>query len=531
MLLPPLIPSNSDSRVQHPIGSASATQPGAKVEQTPVPNIPNEKAADDHVTVTQAIVANFVPVVTARFFTTALSVSYAQVASFEPLRQIMTESGASGAALAGSAITLVPLAASYLYADITSAFSVEAFVADAYWCSEQAEQDINLPCRPRISVNRWAVNVVISGLVGVAISLIFIISLWFKTPSRIAVDTTTIAGVARVVGHPEVEREFTTIPADMTHTQLAVYLKDKRFALGTFQGESGERYGLVPVEQAEGQTRSFFQRLEVSAVKTKASLKMSSWTRSRFNVDILFGVFHLALLGLAIAALANVDNPRRIFSYTSHTQTTAVRVGVCFVGILVSRYWGMVFADAQNFAPYARMHAKPSKAEGTIIKRGFGVPLLAIVPLARMGYVIPTAVAITALFAEFFVVAVSGLPWRPGQMRGEYIFCGVGCVAILSLMLIAQGLVFYWRSTLPTLPRRPDSVASVITYVAGTTMSRDFGATSGLGSKTADKTIAEMGKRYGYGMKVEEDGRQRWVVDEVATGYEGNRTRAMENTV
>ncbi|GKT48981.1 uncharacterized protein ColSpa_09162 [Colletotrichum spaethianum] len=442
----------------------------------------------------------------------------------------MTETGASGAALAGSSITLVPFAASFLYADIASAFSAEAFTADASWCSEQPSQDADLPCRPRISVNRWAVNVVISGLAAVAVSLIFIIGLWYKTPSRITVDTTSISGVARVVGHPEVERAFTTIPVDMTNAQLAAYLKDKRFALGTFQAESGEKYGLVPVEEAEDRPRSFFQRTEIWAVQKKASFKTSSWTQTRFKVDVLFGVFHLALLGLGIAALVNVDNPRRIFSYDSRPATIAVRVSMCFIGILVSRYWGMVFADAQNFAPYARMHAKPSKAEGTIIKRGYNLPLLAIVPLARMGYFIPMVVAITALLAEFFVITVSGLPWRPGQLRGEYIFCGVGCVMIALLMLTAQGLMFYWRSTLPTLPRRPDSVASVMTYVAGTTMSRDFNAVSALDEKTADKTIAEMGKRYAYGMKVEEDGRQRWVVDEVGMGYEGNRTRTMEHT-
>ncbi|KAK1969112.1 hypothetical protein LY78DRAFT_667831 [Colletotrichum sublineola] len=439
----------------------------------------------------------------------------------------MTDSGASGAALAGSAITLMPLAASFLYVDIASAFSVEAFATDTTWCSEQSLQDINVPCRPRISVNRWAVNVVISGLAGVAVSLLFIISLWYKTPSRIAVDTTTISGVARVVGHPEVEREFTEIPANMTHTQLAVHLKDKRFALGTFQTANGEeKYGLVPVEQAENQPRSFFQRLEVSAVQAKASLPATSWERRRFHVDVLFVTFHLALLGLGIAALANVDNPRRVFGYGTRSVSISARVGICLIGIFVSRYWGMVFADAQNFSPYARLHAKPSRAEETIVKRGYGVPLLAIVPLARMGYFVPTVVAITALSAEFFVIAVSGMPWRPGQLRGEYIVCAAGCVAIATLMLISQGLVFYWRGTLPTLPRRPDSVAAVMTYVAGTTMSRDFNAVSGLGRSSADRAITEMGKRYGYGMKVDDGGRQRWVVDEVEMGYEGERARA-----
>ncbi|KAF6833891.1 hypothetical protein CMUS01_06396 [Colletotrichum musicola] len=519
----------------------SATQASALSSETATPNpadpvptaFPQAPPQDDtqSFTVKQALVGNFVPVIASRSFLFTLSAVYTHISALEPIRQLMTTTGASGAALSGSSISLAPIAAAFFIADVGSAISVEAVSPDAWYCGAPVTEDNLLPCPPRLSVNKWAINTVIASLALVALALLFILGLWFKTPSRITADTTTIFGVAAVMGHPEVESDFRGVPTDMTQTQLAVYLRDKRFALGAFQVSNVEKIGLVPVApDASGGRKSFSQRIEaVLAEKKAAYAGAAPWVRTRFQLDVLFAVFHLALLGLAIAALASVDSPRRVFGYVSRSQAVGVRIGICLVGILIVRYWGMVFADAQNFAPYARMHATPSPARNTILKKGFGAPALAVVPLARMGYAIPAALALTAFLAEFFVVVISGLPWRPGQLRGEYLFCAVAAVVMTSCMLLAQGFVVYWRSNLPHLPRRPDSVASVMTYVAGTEMGRNFDSVAGMGDQTARKSIKELGRRYAYGLRVEDDGRRRWVVDEVGDGYEGSRERIAQD--
>lgn len=65
------------------------------------------------------------------------------------------------------------------------------------------------------------------------------------------------------------------------------------------------------------------------------------------------------------------------------------------------------------------------------------------------------------------------------------------------------------------LTRPPDTIASVMTYVAGTGMSRDFESLSMVKTKERDRAIKELGKSYAYGWRREEDGVTRWVVDEV----------------
>jgi hypothetical protein len=117
--------------------------------------------------------------------------------------------------------------------------------------------------------------------------------------------------------------------------------------------------------------------------------------------------------------------------------------------------------------------------------------------------------------AEFLVVALSGLPYRPGQLRGEFLFCGITSMAILGLMIVELIFVNIWRRSLPHLPRPPNSIAAVMTYVAGTSMIRDLDGLEQLSISERNRKIRDLGKAYAYGWRREEDGRVRWVVDEV----------------
>jgi hypothetical protein len=83
-------------------------------------------------------------------------------------------------------------------------------------------------------------------------------------------------------------------------------------------------------------------------------------------------------------------------------------------------------------------------------------------------------------------------------------------------MLIVVVIINIWRRILVHLPRKPDSVANVMSYVAGTEMCHDFEGLELLKVEERDRRIRELGKRYGYGLKEWVNGskEKRWVVDE-----------------
>jgi hypothetical protein len=131
-------------------------------------------------------------------------------------------------------------------------------------------------------------------------------------------------------------------------------------------------------------------------------------------------------------------------------------------------------------------------------------------------------VAFIGLLAELLIVALSGLPYRPGQSRGEFLFWGITSLAILTIMITMLIVIGLWRRKLPHLPRAPESIAAVMTYVAGTSMTRDFNGLEQLKRKKRDQAIRDLEKSYAYWWRREEDGRIRWVVD-VLPGNKNNR--------
>ena len=66
------------------------------------------------------------------------------------------------------------------------------------------------------------------------------------------------------------------------------------------------------------------------------------------------------------------------------------------------------------------------------------------------------------------------------------------------------------------MPRKPDNVAAVLTYVCQSRMVEDFEGVETLSVRERDRRIRDLGKRYGYGVRKGEDGEERWTIDEIS---------------
>jgi hypothetical protein len=174
--------------------------------------------------------------------------------------------------------------------------------------------------------------------------------------------------------------------------------------------------------------------------------------------------------------------------------------------------------DAQTLAPYTDL-AYPNMAppQSTILFRKRSLAITALFPLLRYQHFAAALTALTAVLSEFLVVALSGLPYRPGQLRSEFLFCGIASLAVLSFMLIMLLVVNLWRMlAVPHLPRKPDNIAAVMTYVCNSAMNKDFEGLERVDLKERDRQIRELRKKYRYGLRRGIDGKERWVVDEVS---------------
>ncbi|KAH8892426.1 hypothetical protein GQ53DRAFT_646752, partial [Thozetella sp. PMI_491] len=478
--------------------------------------------------VSRAILGNFTPLILARIFVSFFSGAYQQVSMFEPIRLLLYQGGTTGSILGGgTSAAMLPVSIVVGVAHLGSAFAARSLYLDTNYCEKSDLYSASNPCwPPRLSVTPWVMTLLLTILCCVAVTMLYLIAFWFQSPKSITADPTSIVGVTVVMGHPDIEAEFAALPKEMTTKQLIKHLENRRFTLGDFDllraGQPAVlKFGIMPAPPRnaaeESRQRSAMERLEGGLAKTRNNLGLTDWKSWRVYVDVLFAMFAAALMGVAAASIQNVDDPRRVFIVSEPDTSISMRVIFAVLGVIISLYWGFVFRDAQTFAPYTALATRSSDPKPTLLLRRHILPITAIVPLLRNGHIVPGSVAFTALVSEVLVVVLAGLPYRPGQLKGEFLFCAIATLVILALMLVELGVTISWRAKcVPHLPRRPDTVAAVMTYVAGAKMNADFDGLEEVKKKERDAAVISLGKKYEYGEMQDDRGSFRWMVDQSA---------------
>jgi hypothetical protein len=456
-----------------------------------------------------------------------LNAMYHKLEMYEPIRQLLIPGG-------GSLVdfpAMIPIQIAIISAQIGTGFSAGATFFDTSYCNPVQTNPAQI-CPPKLSVNPAVVDIIITTLVVQVLTILYMIQQWWKKPGGFSADPTSIAGIAAFMGHPEVEQEFIQLPTEINSQGLKRRFKGKKFRLGQFATERGiVKYGIMPADDENKPKKKdgFFTKLSIGWLKFQSRFTfLHNWKKNRFLFDALFVLLLLGLLGLVIDAVSRVHKTQVVFLATAAASGTGWRIFTTMLGVIVSYYWGRLFrgmfllnlvgfilthSDAQTFAPYIDLGRGTSSPDATILLKRHSIPLTAVFPLLWHCHYTPASVAFIGLIAELLIVALSGLPYRPGQSRGEFLFWGITSLAILTFMIVQLITISMWRRKLPHLPRAPESIASVMTYVAGTSMTRDFNGLEQLKRSERDQAIRDLEKSYAYGWRREEDGRVRWIVD------------------
>lgn len=132
-------------------------------------------------------------------------------------------------------------------------------------------------------------------------------------------------------------------------------------------------------------------------------------------------------------------------------------------------------------------------------------------------YFIASFIAFVAVVAEILVIFLGAVPYAPGQVYVELLVSAYMSMALLGLMIIAIITLIFWKRNLPDLPRAPDTVAAMITYVSESKMQEDFETAEWCDDRELSGRIVALGKRYVYGKLAGSDGEYRHLVDEAPT--------------
>lgn len=166
------------------------------------------------------------------------------------------------------------------------------------------------------------------------------------------------------------------------------------------------------------------------------------------------------------------------------------------------------------------MSEYPTSARSSILLRRNSLAFTAFIPTLLRGHVFASVIAFVTILAEILVVLVASIPYMPGQIHLEFLLSSFTTMTILGIMLVAILALMRWKWRAPAMPRTPDTIAAVVSYVSESRMLEDLEGCEFLDTQELDNRVRGRGKRYHFGKRLGRDGEERWVVDEETSLYQ-----------
>src|SRR5579862_3249292 len=164
--------------------------------------------------------------------------------------------------------------------------------------------------------------------------------------------------------------------------------------------------------------------------------------------------------------------------------------------------------------PYRSLTAGNAQPRDSILISSVLNPITALTTAVLRARFHLAVLAFNALLSEALIVSLSRIPFRGDSIYIAYVASSRLITAIVPFMLVTLMWVALRRRLTVDLPRRPDTIAAVLSYLCGSSMLRDFQGLSTVDGQTRDGVVVKMGKRYKLGKIVGVDGVERAGIDE-----------------
>jgi hypothetical protein len=477
-------------------------------------------------TLWKVFVGGYLPVLLAILYKTFWSSIYANVKLVEPFIQLSRPTGAVAKDAfwnfyLSSNITPDPIVSFfkrrwlmfwtsvvYLVVGFLPALASEALFRDTkYLCSNPDPNQPNNPCLPRLTVDIAVIHLLQGLLSFVAIMTLSIMYMLFRSPTGVASDPSSIAFVATLIHHPDVLWDFRRISDQANEKQIVSMLGKKSYRLGSYLGSDGmARYGIIP-----GSSPYLLE--DVMEIEHPSNENQAVGTNKvkRFLDGIFLG-FVLGLLGVVLAYYKDGANDG--FNRFFNSNSFGPRFFMSAMGSIIAMNFKRLEREVQTLSPFHQLAKSPSPAGPTILFRQYNIPFTAFFMLLAQGHIFSASITFAGFLSEALVVFLAAIPYTPGEIFLELLVCTYTSIGILSMMLLVLGGLLFWRRRLPYLPRAPDTLGGVISYLCDSHMLYNFDQCTELGNRELCRRIEGFGKEYSYGKYVGVDGQVRWMIEE-----------------
>jgi uncharacterized membrane protein YhaH (DUF805 family) len=353
-----------------------------------------------------------------------------------------------------------------------------------------------------------------------AMVLVLVVLQWDRK-NGVMSDPSSIASMASFLHHPEVLADFRGIDTMANPIELWTLLAGNQYMLATYESDPGQyRYGLVKtvgtirIGGSGANSNARYQPLSnPSNSETKITTRSIPWGAIRDGMLILC---LLGLLGICIGYY--LDGKSDPFNNYFNSDGFGPRFILVIVATIVDYQWKRIEREVRIMDPFRRLGKRMALPRKTILASRRGTPFDALpIALWNMNFFV-AAIAAVAILSDILIIAILGVPFSSAEIKPASLASFYVSFGILGIMLIAFVAVTIWRRSNPPIPRQPDTLASVWTYLCASNMLEDFEGMEFMTEKVRNKTIRDAGRRYFYGMANGTDGKDRYMVDHEGAG-------------
>lgn len=120
--------------------------------------------------------------------------------------------------------------------------------------------------------------------------------------------------------------------------------------------------------------------------------------------------------------------------------------------------------------------------------------------------------AFCLILSEVLIITLSGIPFNKGQLYVAYRISFWLSVAIMAFMLLAT-LILYLRPRGPDLPRSPNTIAAILSYLCGSHLLESFADLATVDERTRHRRVEALARRYVLAKRPNVDQVVRWSID------------------
>ncbi|CZR58679.1 uncharacterized protein PAC_08571 [Phialocephala subalpina] len=366
----------------------------------------------------------------------------------------------------------------------------------------------------------------------VAFLLLLLIILSVRRTSGVYSEPLSIAGLGVLLCKSPLLNWLSSIDSMISSKELGYVLERKKFKHSWFTARDETLcYGIIPLDEgSEEGFAPFGKRPRYSAVSTSDSdlsvhgpptmpqrrediLKTSTWILIIKEKSLPIAAFLicgglLAMISYYHWSGANAEGESSGFETFMDSRDFGVRFMMAVVGVAIKLLWSRIDTDIRKNAPYAHLLKGSASPQDSILLPSWQSPISAIIPSIRRHHYLTATISFLTLPAEFLPLFLANIPFSFGTTKLAYTVCNYFSMAILILMCLALVvLVFKGLDRVGSLPRKPDTLASVGVYLAsrgGGGMLDSFQGLSLMSRRERDEVVRDLGAGYTLGFVDEE---------------------------